>query len=122
MKIIIAGSRSIDDYNQILLAVNNSGFYITEVVSGRARGVDRIGEQYAYKHNLSCAYFPADWKKHGKRAGPIRNAEMAKYADAAVVVWDGKSSGSANMIENMKRLNKPYYVWKVNEDGTAAPL
>ena len=122
MKVIIAGSRSIEDYEQVLLSVNNSGFHITEVVSGRAKGVDHLGEYYASRHSLPCAYFTADWNKYGKRAGHIRNAEMAKYADAAVVVWDGKSTGSANMIENMKRLNKPYYVWKVNENGTATPL
>lgn len=121
MKVVIAGSRNINSYEQVLLAINNSGFHITEVVSGRARGVDSLGEHYAKEHSLTCSYFAADWNTHGKRAGPIRNAEMARYADAAVIVWDGQSTGSANMIENMKRLKKPYYVWKVS-NGTAAPL
>lgn len=119
MKVVIAGSRGITDYEQVLLAITNSDFHITEVVSGRARGVDTLGECYAEEYALTCSYFPANWNKHGKRAGHIRNAEIARYADAAVIVWDGESTGSANMIENMKRLNKPYYVWKVINNGTA---
>jgi len=113
MKIVIAGSRTITNYDEVLTAIKGSPFVITEVVSGRARGVDSLGEYYAKQNNLACSYFPADWNTHGRRAGPIRNAEMARYADAAIIVWDGVSTGSANMIENMKRLNKPYYVWKV---------
>lgn len=122
MKTIIAGSRNISDYDQVLLAVNNSGFDITEVVSGRSGSVDLNGERYAMEHHLELTYFPADWRILGRSAGPIRNTKMAKYADAAIIVWDGTSRGSANMIENMKYLNKPYYVWKVNANGIAAPL
>ena len=113
MRVIIAGSRNIVDYDQVLAAVNNSDFYIKEVVSGAARGVDALGERYALENSLPCMQFHADWDKFDKRAGSIRNSEMAKYADAAIVIWDGQSRGSANMIENMKRLNKPCYVWKV---------
>jgi hypothetical protein len=113
MRVIIAGSRSIVDYDQVLVAVDNSDFYIKEVVSGAARGVDALGERYALENSLPCMQFHADWDKYGRRAGPIRNSEMAKYADAAIVVWDASSTGSRNMIEQMKRLNKPCYVWKV---------
>lgn len=46
--------------------------------------------------------FPADWNKHGKAAGPILNAEMAEVADALIAFWDGKSRGTANMIQLAK--------------------
>lgn len=111
MKVIIAGSRDISDYSQIVTAVDSSGFKISEVVSGGARGVDHLGEKFALENCIPFKIFFADWDTYGRRAGPIRNAQMAKYANAAVVVWDGKSSGTRNMIEQMTRLNKPCFVW-----------
>lgn len=53
--------------------------------------------------------FPADWKAHGKAAGPIRNKQMAEYADALLLIWDGESKGSASMKNEMLKLNKPVY-------------
>lgn len=103
MKTIIAGSRSIPDpYHRIAQAIKDSGFEITEVVSGTCRGVDLNGELYAKCNNLPVKRFPADWEKHGKSAGPIRNCEMAKYAEALIAIWDGKSSGTKDMIDKAK--------------------
>lgn len=113
MKVIIAGSREIINLELVLYAIEDSGFDITEVVSGKARGVDTIGEAYANMMGIPIKVFPAEWNKYGKkRAGPIRNREMALYADAAIIVWDGKSTGTFNMIENMKKVNKPYFLVK----------
>ena len=58
---------------------------------------------------IHFALFDADWETHGKAAGPIRNAQMAKYADALLLIWDWKSKGSANMKQEMFKLNKPVY-------------
>jgi hypothetical protein len=121
MKVIIAGTRykdadqknPFDDYALIVEAVERSGFKITEVVSGCAIGTDRLGEQWAKANNIPVKEMPAtphDWHQYGKRAGPMRNKRMAEYADAAIVVWDGKSPGTRNMVENMIRRKKPYYV------------
>lgn len=79
------------------------------IVCGVAAGVDRAGETYANKMNLEISYFPANWEKFGKAAGPIRNLEMAKFADALLLIWDGKSRGSANMKKEMQQLKKPIY-------------
>lgn len=98
MKTIIAGSRTITDYAAIEAAVTASGFTITQVVSGCARGVDRLGEQWGYAHDVPIARFPADWKRYGRQAGPLRNNEMAVYADALIAVWDGESIGTKHMI------------------------
>lgn len=97
MKVIIAGSRTITDLAIVKKAVKDSGFEITEVVCGQAKGVDTLGFQYAFDNNIPIKTFPADWETHGKAAGPIRNMQMAKYADALILVWDGKSRGSDNM-------------------------
>lgn len=110
MKVIIAGSRNINDYGLVVQAVTRSGYTITEVVSGCATGVDRLGEQWARANDIPIKEMPADWNRYGNSAGPQRNKAMAEYADAAIVVWDGKSRGSRNMIENMIRRKKPYYI------------
>ena len=99
MKVIIAGSRGILDYNKVLDTVIESGFHISEVVSGKAFGVDQLGEQYANENEIPIKYFPANWNEFGKRAGYLRNEEMAEYADALIAIWDGTSKGTQHMIQ-----------------------
>lgn len=100
MKVIIAGSRTITDSKLLMMAILESGFDITEIVSGGARGVDTMGELTAEFLGIPCSRFPADWKTHGRhRAGPIRNRQMADYAEALIAIWDGESSGTKDMIE-----------------------
>lgn len=111
MKVIVAGSREGFVARNVFEAIEESNFLITEIVSGTARGVDKDGEYYARCNKLSLKQFPANWNLYGKAAGHIRNKEMALYADALVAVWDGKSPGTKNMIETMKSLNKPVYVY-----------
>lgn len=99
MKVIIAGSRGIDNIHLIAKAVRDSGFKVTEVVSGTARGVDRLGERWATNNGVPIRRFPADWDTFGKSAGYQRNAEMAMYADALIAIWDGYSKGTGHMIQ-----------------------
>lgn len=110
MKVIIAGSRNIDDYKLVVDTIQASGYSVTEVVSGCAVGPDRLGERWARANNIPVKEMPADWMKHGESAGPRRNRDMAEYADAAIIIWDGQSRGTRNMIENMIRRKKPYHI------------
>lgn len=104
MKTIIAGSRTIEDYGLVVEALSRINWDISEVVSGAARGIDALGERWAKENNIPIKYFPAEWSVYGKAAGPIRNAQMAKYADALVALWDGESRGTSNMISEAKEL------------------
>lgn len=110
MKVIIAGTRSINDYKLVVDSIKSSGYTITEVVSGCATGVDWLGEQWARANDIPIKEMPANWDRDGKSAGPMRNRMMAEYADAAVIIWDGESRGTRNMIENMIRRKKPYHI------------
>lgn len=104
MKTIIAGSRTITDYKVLSDVLNTLvEFPITQVFSGGARGVDSLAIQWAHEKNLPLQIFHADWDTHGKAAGPIRNQLMAAHAEALVALWDGKSRGTANMIEIAKK-------------------
>lgn len=114
MKIIIAGSRTISDYNIVTSAVKASNFVPSIIVSGGARGTDKLGERYGQDNNILVEVFPANWAKYGKRAGRIRNNEMAEFADALIAIWDGSSPGTKHMMNEMKKLDKPVFVYKIN--------
>ena len=115
MKVIIAGSRSITDLSLIAIAMYESNLVatVTEVISGGARGVDQLGEQWARLLEIPVKRFLADWSLFGKSAGMKRNAQMAAYADALVAIWDGKSSGTKNMIQTARKAGLIVYVEKV---------
>jgi len=117
MKVIIAGSRTITNYTLIAQAIKLSNFQISEIVSGTARGVDRLGERYAKEHKIPIKQFPADWDKWGKQAGYIRNQAMARYADALIAIWDGSSKGTKHMVKEMRLSSKPIFL-VVYDDGT----
>ncbi len=110
MKVIVAGSRDITNETLLAVAVFRAGFKIDEVVCGMARGVDEMGWHYGYAMNIPVKEYPANWDKYGKRAGYVRNADMAEYADALIAIWDGVSKGTKHMIDIMEKLNKPVYV------------
>lgn len=120
MKVIIAGSRSIDDYAALERAVRESGFKITEVVSGTAYGVDLLGEAWAMQNAVAIRQFYPAWNlpdgRVDKGAGIKRNMQMGRYADALIALWDGKSKGTKHMVEFMRKLNKPVYLKEVKID------
>lgn len=99
MKVIIAGGRDFNNYNLLKSEILKL-FDITkiEVVSGGARGADRLGEQLAKEYKLPLNIFPAEWNVFGKSAGYIRNVKMAEYATHLVAFWDGYSRGTEHMI------------------------
>lgn len=111
IKLIIAGGRDFADYELLKFEVKK--FIIEEiktkkdlhVISGTCWGADKLGEQFAAEYNFPVIPFPAKWNDFGKKAGHLRNEEMAKYAEGnfCILFWDGESRGTKNMIENAAR-------------------
>ena len=99
MKWIIAGSRDVTDYDTVKRAASRVVRRGDTIISGAARGVDKLGEKFADRNNLQVDRYPAEWDKYGKGAGYRRNHRMALEADGLVAVWDGRSPGTKNMIE-----------------------
>ena len=114
MRVIIAGSRSFNDYEflktnclNIFRQLKAEGYdtkrETLEIISGTANGADKMGERFAEEFNLKVVHFPADWNKYGKRAGYIRNEQMALYAkeDNGVLIafWNETSKGTKHMID-----------------------
>lgn len=103
MKLVIAGSRFADlsEADLVRLDAIHAEHGVTEVVSGGAKGVDRCGESWAEARGIPIRVFRADWRRYRRGAGPVRNREMAAYADAAVLFPGG--SGTRNMLEEARR-------------------
>lgn len=110
MKVIVAGGRDFSDYD---LMCEKLDFYLKNqagnvaIVCGEVRDADSLGKRYANERGYAVLSFPADWDKYGKSAGMRRNKAMAEAADVLVAFWDGKSRGTGNMINTMKKLGKP---------------
>ena len=106
-KLIIAGSRSWNNYEAVKDAVRD--FYKhykisgklrpPTIVSGTAKGADQMGERLAKEYGLTLLLMPAQWDTYGRSAGYKRNEEMAKIAHGCIVFWDGQSKGSKHMID-----------------------
>ena len=109
MKVIIAGSRTFTDYALLKDTLDELAFrtypfdFSIEIVSGTARGADKMGEQWAKENGKVIHEFKPDWDGLGKSAGYRRNEDMAKFADAAICFWDGTSRGTKHMIDLAKQ-------------------
>ena len=110
MKVIIAGSRNFNNYEQLKSFIDIYKERIDMIISGCAKGADVLGEKYAHENKIPVWRFPADWNKYGKGAGPIRNKLMAEKGDMLVAFWDGESKGTKHMIDCMKKLNKDFKI------------
>lgn len=119
MHVIIAGCRDFNDYSLVEKEVMNyigKFLHLVEIISGGASGVDALGERFANEHGLPLKVVPADWKKYGKSAGPLRNEQMARMAGTLIAFWDGKSRGTKNMIETAKKLGLKVKIVLINNN------
>lgn len=107
-RVFIAGSRSFTDFD---LLCAKCDFYLQNkktsdisIISGGAKGADALARKYAEIRGFKFIEYLADWSI-GKKAGILRNIEMADNADAVICFYDGKSKGTSNMIYNAKKRN-----------------
>ena len=111
LRVIIAGSRDFNNYDLLKKSaidiINKKTMLpdLSRIVSGGARGADTLGERFANEMGLEITRFIPDWDGLGKRAGYVRNAEMAKFAvqddndGMLIAFWNGKSKGTKHMID-----------------------
>jgi hypothetical protein len=117
MKIIICGSRDFDDYPRLKTELDRLTAKLDDIVvvtgaqeskdprTGRKWGADYLAEKWALANGISVERYHADWSKHGKQAGPIRNTEMINEsgAKALIAFWDGESLGTKDVIEKARK-------------------
>lgn len=109
--LIVAGGRDYTDCDKIVqeifgLVSNQLKDFQVEIIHGAARGADKTADVAARRLNLPVHPCPADWDKHGKSAGPIRNRKMGDVGHGLLAFWDGESRGTKDMIDYMRSLNK----------------
>lgn len=104
MKVIVCGGRNFRSPAQVFseLEYMHGIYKFTALMQGGATGVDTMARDWAAKHpeieRYVCA---ADWKAHGRAAGPIRNAKMLEWKPDMVIAFAG-GPGTANMVAQAK--------------------
>lgn len=119
VKIIVAGGRDFDDCALLdeVLDQYLENHEIEEIVSGKAKGADFLGETWAVHHDIPIKPFPAEWHKHGRGAGHVRNLKMARYADVLFAFWDGESKGTNGMIHDALHEGLEVHVYRYKPKG-----
>jgi len=114
-KLIISGSRSINNQEFILESIYKSSLYTgeEEILVGDAKGVDKIVRLYFDNVTL----YQAEWGKYGDSAGPMRNGEMVEDGDKLIAIWDGESTGTANAIGQAKDQGLPVDIIHCEENS-----
>lgn len=113
-RIIVCGGRHFDDYPRLTAEINgvvqSLGLQMNEmeIISGHCAGTDQLGERYAEEHEVDCKVFPAEWKKYGRAAGPIRNSQMIDYAAESVMpvvvaFVSPKSKGTMDTVNKARK-------------------
>ncbi len=109
MKLLIAGSRSITDFDLTPYISAD----VDTVISGGADGIDSLAEQYADLCCLSKYIIRPRYDLYGRAAPLKRNEQMVDMADAVLVIWDGRSKGAQYTVRYTKKMNKPITLIKV---------
>ena len=123
-RVVVAGCRNYTDHEEAIAFLDARLAHIPidkqiVILSGGADGADSIGEAYAREKGFPVEKYPADWKRYGKRAGPIRNRQMAQACDLVICFWDGQSRGTGSMIQEAKKANKPLVLKRIDKKSQA---
>lgn len=129
-KVLICGTRTFDDYPLLKEKMDLFTFWFEDVIvlSGGNRtmvykmgemvyiGADHYGELWAEQNWYTRLLFNAHWAKHGKKAGPLRNSDMAKElaleprTSFVVAFWNGSSAGTRDMLQKADRVLKSSHI------------
>ncbi len=116
MKLAIVGSRDFRDYPWMERCLLQT-FCVEDievVISGGARGADSLAARFAARHGLPFVVIAADWQRHGRKAGPLRNTEIVNRVDALAAFWDGLSRGTRDVISKARVAGKFVAVFPCN--------
>lgn len=114
MRVIVAGSRNLKLSQQTineLIKTSPFAWGTSRVASGGAVGIDQMGENWARQNGLEVDFYYPEYDRYPPKVAPImRNKVMADNADALIAIWDGKSRGTKNMIDEAKARNLKIHV------------
>lgn len=111
-KVVLAvvGSRNCNDkkrvFDEIEKWIAENGRPVHTIVSGGAAGVDSLAAAYAKEHNLELVVYAANWREHGKSAGPLRNAQIVARCSHVLALPSSESKGTLDTIQKAQRAGK----------------
>lgn len=106
MKIAVVGSRNFNNYQLLKNTLDKYKEKCELIISGGAKGADKLAERYAKENGFEIKIFKPDWKRYGKGAGLIRNKQIVENADLIIAFWDGKSKGTAFTVNYAQKSGK----------------
>lgn len=109
VKMAVIGTRGFSDYEYMKEILE--WYDIKKIISGGAKGADRLAEQYASEKNIPIQIFEPQWDKFGKSAGYKRNIQIVDAADEIVAFWDQKSKGTGHSVKIAEEQGKPVYIY-----------
>jgi len=104
MRVLVCGGRDFDDESAVvnyLFRIDDER-PITSIIHGGAHGADALGGKTAQLLQVPCHVFPANWKRDGKAAGPLRNQRMIDEGKPDLVVAFKGGRGTADMVRRAK--------------------
>ena len=115
--VAIVGSRTITDCEHIIVEAIK-GIRVGMIISGEAEGVDATAKEYAEKNKIAYKPFPPDlkrypYKTYGNYTYFKRNTEIVDFADIIIVIWDGRSGGTADVIQKAKEKKKKLIIKRI---------
>jgi hypothetical protein len=125
LNLLVVGSRSVNSFRFVSKCIRNSIYdlrymdkippdeppqHYIRIISGEARGVDRMAKWYAKRFGFEYQGFPAEWKRYGPGAGYRRNKVMMQHADACIAIWDGESKGTQHSIKLAEQKGIPLFL------------
>ena len=114
MKLLIAGSRSIEHFDLAEYVSSETDM----IISGGAKGIDSLAEQYADQHRISKLILRPRYDLYGRAAPIIRNQQMVDMADEILIIWDGQSKGTRETERYAKKMQKQLTVVLCEQSGT----
>ena len=111
MKVLIVGSRSIDEFELSGIVPKKAEL----IISGGAEGIDSIAEKYADQNRISKLILRPKYEKYGKAAPLKRNEAMVDIADVVLIIWDGVSRGAMHTLKYAQKRRKNIILIKTND-------
>lgn len=109
MKVAIIGSRDVNDAHYAALC-EKVPIGASEIISGGAQGADALAKRYATENKLMLTILEPDYAQYGRAAPHRRNEQIVERADYVLALWDGRSRGTAHVINTCIRTYTPVRV------------